>query len=62
MGWRRLVTATVVITDASPRCDIEAAIAGLRAKALRWSRVDPRRDEVDAEVDELVDMWVRAEA
>jgi len=42
------------ISDTSPAVDIEAAIVALRAKAVRWSRADPRRAEVDAQVDELV--------
>ena len=53
---------TLRITDTSPRADIEAAIAALRARAKRLSRHDPRRDEIDAECDVLVEQWMVAEA
>lgn len=50
----------IVVTDTSPRADIEAAIAALRAKAKRLSRHDPRRDAIDTECDALVDQWMAA--
>lgn len=50
----------LVITDTSSKADIEQAITALRAKAKRYSRKDPRRDEIDAEVDRLVDEWLAA--
>jgi hypothetical protein len=50
------------VGDHSTRVEIEAAIAVLRVKAQRWSRVDPRRTEVDAEVDALVEQWMVAES
>lgn len=48
------------LTDDSTRAEIERAVTALRAKAVRWSRSDPRRAEVDAECDELVTMWLAA--
>ena len=42
------------------RQEIADAIAALRARAVRHSVKDPRRTEIDVEVDRLVDRWVRA--
>ena len=47
------------VTDQASRAEIEAAIVVLRGRATRLSRHDPKRDAIDAEVDELVDQWIR---
>lgn len=49
------------VTDTATRAELEVAIAALRRKAERLSRHDPRRDEIDAEVDLLVEDWLRAD-
>ena len=51
----------LVVSDHSSRADIEQAIAALRTKAKRYSRKDPRRDEIDVEVDRLVEGWIAAQ-
>lgn len=51
----------LVVSDHSSQADIEQAIAALRTKAKRYSRKDPRRDEIDAEVDRLVENWIAAQ-
>lgn len=48
-------------TPVATREQIAADIAGLRAKAERLSRHDPRRDVIDAQVDALVDQWLDAD-
>lgn len=48
----------LVVGSHSTRAEIEQAIAALRAKAKRYSRKDPRRDEIDGEVDRLVEEWI----
>lgn len=45
-------------TTPATRDEIAEAIAFLRAKAQRLSRHDPRRDQIDAEVDDLLDDWM----
>lgn len=50
------------VTDQATRAEIAEAIAELRRRAQRLSRHDPRRDELDAECDLLVDDWLEAEA
>lgn len=50
----------VVISETSPRAEIAEAIKVLRAKAERYARQDRRRDEIDAEVDDLVEEWLAA--
>lgn len=57
-----MTTDLVRVTDTSTRAELADAIGALRAKAGRLSRHDPRRDEIDAACDELVDRWVEAEA
>jgi hypothetical protein len=53
----------IVVTDTSTRADIEAAIAERRVKAKRMpSHWVDRRAEVAAEVDDLVDAWLKARA
>ncbi len=54
-------TPMIRVTDTADRATIAAAIVVLRAKAERLSRHDPRRDEIDAEVDVLVDEWLAVE-
>lgn len=51
----------LVVGSHSSRAEIEQAIEVLRAKAKRYSRKDPRRDEIDAEVDRLVENWITAQ-
>lgn len=47
--------ATIVrVTDDATREDLAEAIGHLRAKAVRYSLHDPRRLEIDEEVDLLV--------
>ena len=48
------------MTTTATRDEIAQAIAFLRGKAQRLSRHDPRRDQLDAEVDELVAKWLAA--
>ena len=48
------------MTTTATRDEIAQAIAFLRTKAQRLSRHDPRRDQLDAEVDELVAKWLAA--
>jgi hypothetical protein len=57
------MSTTIHITDASLRTEIELAITELRRKQHRMPAawVD-RRAEVGDEIDELVDMWLEAEA
>lgn len=50
------------VTDEATRAEIEEAIAELRRRAQRLSRHDPRRGEIDEEVDLLVDDWLEARA
>lgn len=54
-------TPIVRVTDQADQATIAAAIVVLRAKAERLSRHDPKRDEIDSEVDQLVDDWLAAE-
>lgn len=54
--------SALVITDDATRAEIAEAIAHLRAKAQRLSRHDPRRAEIDDEVDLLVDEYLAADA
>lgn len=49
------------VTDEATRPELEEAIAELRRRAQRLSRHDPRRREIDEEVDALVDDWIQAE-
>ena len=44
------------IGDNPSALDIERAISALRHKACRLSRHDPRRTEIDVEVDALVEL------
>lgn len=53
--------SALVIGSHSTRAEIEQAIAALRTKAKRYSREDPRRDEIDVEVDRLVEEWIAAQ-
>ena len=46
------------VTDTATRAELVTAIEALRAKAVRLSRRDPKRDDIDAEVDILVDQWL----
>lgn len=57
------MTATPIlrVSEKADRATIAAAIVVLRAKAERLSRHDPRRDEIDGEVDQLVDEWLALE-
>lgn len=50
----------VKVTDDATRADLAEAIAHLRAKAQRYSRHDPRRTELDDEIDLLVAEWLVA--
>ena len=50
------------VTDHATRAELAEAIAVLRTRAVRYSVKDPRRTEIDVEVDRLVDRWLRAEA
>lgn len=56
------MTQAIVVTDASTRAELEAAIAALRAKAKRYSAKDSRRLAIDDECDALVDQWLAAGA
>ena len=54
---------TIRISETSTRSEIEQAIATLRAKVQRMpSHWVDRRAEVGEEIDQLVDMWLEAEA
>ena len=51
----------IVITDHATRAEIAEAITVLRARAKRLSVHDPRRWEIDDEVDELVSDFLAAD-
>lgn len=55
-----MTTDLIRVTDDSTPDELLVAIAALRVKAERLSRRDPRRDEIDAAVDALVDRWLAA--
>lgn len=57
-----MIETTVRITDEATRPELAEAIAALRARAVRYSRHDPRRAEIDDEVDLLVGEWLAAPA